>query len=175
MMAEHVPRSRDRIVAARRCVAVFEHKGLGDFTFTSCHAINAELRNMGVVQCLSLLAWDSSRPVVVLARRCICLPVLPTPRRRHATLDGMSAKHTVVALEAVTQEIIDLVVAEAGTVDVTAGSTLQSWGIDSLKVMSLVFKIEERYGIVLDEEGADDLRTVGDLAALVLRCIQEQP
>jgi acyl carrier protein len=87
----------------------------------------------------------------------------------------MSAKHTVVALEVVTQEIIDLVVAEAGTVDVTAGATLQSWGIDSLKVMSLVFKIEERYGIVLDEEGADDLRTVGDLAALVLRCIQEQP
>ena len=33
--------------------------------------------------------------------------------------------------------------------------------------MSLVFKIEERYDIVLDEEDADDLRTVGDLAALV--------
>ena len=41
--------------------------------------------------------------------------------------------------------------------------------------MALVFKIEERYGIVLDEEDADDLRTVGDLAALALRRIQEQP
>jgi acyl carrier protein len=87
----------------------------------------------------------------------------------------MSAKNSVAALDAVTLEIIDLVVAEVGTVDVTADSTLQSWGLDSLKVMSLVFKIEERYGIVLDEEGADDLRTVDDLAALVLRCIQEQP
>jgi acyl carrier protein len=103
------------------------------------------------------------------------MPVLATRRRVHATLDGMPAKDSVVALEAVTQEIIDLVVAEVGAVDVTADATLQSWGLDSLKVMSLVFKIEERYGIVLDEGDADDLRTVGDLAALVLRCIQEQP
>jgi acyl carrier protein len=87
----------------------------------------------------------------------------------------MSTKNPVAALEAVKQEIIDLVVAEVGTVDVTADATLQSWGLDSLKVMSLVFKIEERYGIVLDEEDADDLRTVGDLAALALRRIQEQP
>ena len=87
----------------------------------------------------------------------------------------MSPKNSVVALEAVTQEIIDLVVAEVGTVDVTADATLQSWGLDSLKVMSLVFKIEERYGIVLDEEDADDLRTVRDLATLVLRRIQERP
>jgi acyl carrier protein len=41
--------------------------------------------------------------------------------------------------------------------------------------MSLVFKIEERYGILLDEEDADNLRTVGDLATLVLRRIQERP
>jgi acyl carrier protein len=85
----------------------------------------------------------------------------------------MSTRNSAVTLEAVTQEIIDLVVAEVVTVDVTADATLQSWGLDSLKVMSLVFKIEERYGIVLDEEDADDLRTVGDLAALVLRRIQE--
>jgi acyl carrier protein len=87
----------------------------------------------------------------------------------------MSPRNSVVALEAVTQEIIDLVVAEVGTVDVTADATLQSWGLDSLKVMSLVFKIEERYGVLLDEEDADDLRTVGDLATLVLRRIQERP
>jgi acyl carrier protein len=102
------------------------------------------------------------------------MPVLPTRRRVQATLDGMSAKNSVVALEAVTQEIIGLVVAEVGTVDVTADAPLQTWGLDSLKVMSLVFKIEERHGILLDEGDADDLRTVGDLAALVLRCIQDQ-
>ena len=87
----------------------------------------------------------------------------------------MSTRNSAVTLEAVTQEIIDLVIAEVVSVDVTADATLQSWGLDSLKVMSLVFKIEERYGIVLDEEDADDLRTVGDLATLVLRRIQERP
>lgn len=77
--------------------------------------------------------------------------------------------------EAVTQEIIDLVRAEVGAVDLTADSTLQSRGLDSLKVMRLLFKIEARYDIVLQEEDGDDLRTVGDLAALVLRRVQERP
>jgi acyl carrier protein len=62
-----------------------------------------------------------------------------------------------------------------GPVDLTDDATLQSRGLDSLKVMSLVFKIEERYGILLDDADADDLRTVRDLATLVLRRIQERP
>src|ERR1700754_2503510 len=98
--------------------------------------------------------------------------VADTGRLTRNTYD-MSLTNSVVSLEAVTQEIIALVVAEVGTVDVTADATLQSWGLDSLDVMSLVFKIEACYGIVLDEEDADDLRTAGDLAALVLRRIQE--
>jgi acyl carrier protein len=87
----------------------------------------------------------------------------------------MSTPDSTIALEVVTQEIVDLVAAELGTVDVTADGALQSWGLDSLKVMSLVFKLEQHYGIVLDDEDADDLRTVGDLAALVLRRIRERP
>ena len=57
----------------------------------------------------------------------------------------------------------------------SADSSLQSWGLDSLKVISLVFKIEEHFDILLDEEDADDLRTVGDLTALVVRHIEQQP
>jgi acyl carrier protein len=87
----------------------------------------------------------------------------------------MSTTNSVATLEAVTQEIIDLVLAEVGAVDLTADSTLQSAGLDSLKVMSLIFKIEARYDLFLDEEDADDLRTVGDLAALVVRRIADQP
>jgi acyl carrier protein len=87
----------------------------------------------------------------------------------------MSTTNSVATLEAVTQEIIDLVLAEVGAVDLTADSTLQSVGLDSLKVMSLIFKIEARYDLFLDEEDADDLRTVGDLAALVVRRIADQP
>ena len=100
--------------------------------------------------------------------------VADTERLTRNTYD-MSPRNLVVTLEAVTQEIIDLVVAEVGPVDLTDDATLQSRGLDSLKVMSLVFKIEERYGILLDEEDADDLRTVRDLATLVLRRIQERP
>ena len=80
----------------------------------------------------------------------------------------------VATFEAVTQEIIDLVQAEVGAVDITADSTLQSRGLDSLKIMSLIFKIEESYDIFLEDEDADNLLTVGDLAALVVRRVQEQ-
>jgi acyl carrier protein len=73
------------------------------------------------------------------------------------------------------REIIDFVAAEVGAVDLTADSTLQDLGLDSLKVMSLVFKIEVRHDIVLDEADAHDLRTVGDLADLVVRRIGERP
>ena len=87
----------------------------------------------------------------------------------------MSTRSSVVTLEAVTQQIIDLAGMDADALELTADSSLQSQGLDSLKVMSLVFKIEEHFDIVLDEEDADDLRTVGDLAALVIRRIEQQP
>jgi acyl carrier protein len=77
-------------------------------------------------------------------------------------------------LEVVTQEIIDLVTMESGGVDLTADSDLQDAGLDSLKFMSVVFKIESHYDIELEEEDADDLRTVGDLATLVVGRIAEQ-
>jgi acyl carrier protein len=86
----------------------------------------------------------------------------------------MSTTNSVATLEAVTQQIIDLVGNDVGSVDITVDSSLQDQGLDSLKVMSLVFKIEEHYDIFLDEADADDLRTVGDLAALVVRRIEQQ-
>jgi acyl carrier protein len=77
-------------------------------------------------------------------------------------------------LAVVTQEIIDLVKTEVEEVDPTADSILQDVGLDSLKFMSVVFKIEAHYDIELQEEDADDLRTVGDLANLVVGRIAEQ-
>ncbi|MGB8390280.1 acyl carrier protein [Mycobacterium sp.] len=75
---------------------------------------------------------------------------------------------------AVTQEIIGLIKAETDVVNLGADSALQEAGMDSAKVLSLVFRIESRYGIELDAEDGDDLRTVGDLTQLVLRRIQER-
>jgi acyl carrier protein len=75
---------------------------------------------------------------------------------------------------AVTREIVDFIRAEVGATDLTADSTLLSGGLDSVKVISLVFKLESRYEISLDAEDADDIRTVGDLANLVVRRLQER-
>jgi acyl carrier protein len=86
----------------------------------------------------------------------------------------MSTRNSAT-FEAVTAQILALVVAEAGAVDLTEDSSLLGQGLDSLRVMSLLFRIEERYDIVLEVEDADDLRSVGDLAALVVRRIEEQP
>ena len=75
---------------------------------------------------------------------------------------------------ALTREIIDLIRAEVGDIDLTADSTLSGRGLDSVKVMSLVFRLESRYDICVDAEDADDLRTAGDVANLVLRRLEER-
>ncbi|MGO8852713.1 acyl carrier protein [Mycobacterium sp.] len=73
-----------------------------------------------------------------------------------------------------TQEIIDLVMSEAKEANINEDSILQDVGLDSLKFMSVVFKIEAHYDVELQEEDADDLRTVGDLANLVQVRLAEQ-
>jgi acyl carrier protein len=77
-------------------------------------------------------------------------------------------------LDEVVHEIIELVRIEATELNVTADSVLSDVGLDSLKFMSVVFKIEARFDIELQEEDADDLRTVGDLASLVAERIAEE-
>jgi acyl carrier protein len=86
----------------------------------------------------------------------------------------MSTINSLGIHEAVAKHIIDLIEKDLGSLDVTVDSSLQDQGLDSLKVMSLVFKIEDHYDIFLAEADADDLRTVGDLAAVVIRRIEEQ-
>ena len=84
-------------------------------------------------------------------------------------------KANSATIESVAEEVIELVQDEVGSVDLTVDSTLQSQGLDSLRIMSLIFKIEARYDIFFEAEDADDLRTVGDLAAIVVRRIGERP
>ncbi len=78
-------------------------------------------------------------------------------------------------LAAVTQEIIELIRAETPVANLTADSALQDAGLDSLRIMSLGLRIESRYDIELDADDADELRTVGDLARLVVRRLEQQP
>ena len=128
-----------------------------------------------LLQRLSRARGGLSRSAGSAGTQHIWLPAFPTTRISYAKLADMSTRSSVVTLEAVTQQIIDHAEMDVDALELTADSSLQSQGLDSLKVMSLVFKIEEHFDIVLDEEDADDLRTVGDLAALVVRRIEQQP
>ena len=79
-------------------------------------------------------------------------------------------------LASVTQDIIGFIESETDCAagKLSADSGLQDAGMDSARVLSLVFRIEARYDIDLDAEDGDDLGTIGELAALVLRRIQER-
>ena len=85
-----------------------------------------------------------------------------------------TSSQELAILAIVTLKIIDLVKAEAKQANITADSNLADVGLDSLRFMSVVFKIETHYDIELQEEDADELRTVGDLANLVIARIAEQ-
>lgn len=78
------------------------------------------------------------------------------------------------SLPDVTRDIIDMISSEMPLPDLTAESSLLDGGLDSLRVMSLVLRIENRWDIDLDADDADELRTVGDLARLVLHRIEEK-
>ncbi|MEE6167655.1 MULTISPECIES: acyl carrier protein [unclassified Mycolicibacterium] len=78
------------------------------------------------------------------------------------------------SLPDVTRDIIDMISSEMPLPNLTAESSLLDGGLDSLRVMSLVLRIENRWDIDLDADDADELRTVGDLARLVLHRIEEK-
>lgn len=86
-----------------------------------------------------------------------------------------SSTEQTVSLPAVLRDIIDMITAEMPIPNLTAESSLLDGGLDSLRVMSLVLRIENRWDIDLDADDADELRTVDDLARLVLRRIGERP
>jgi acyl carrier protein len=151
-----------------------EHKRPGRLNFSSWYQCVSAAAIAALTMAFTARA-GSPRIAGSLGTQRIGSPAAPTRNVSPATPGDMSTRNSVVTLEAVIQQIIDLVEKDFGSIDLTADSSLQSQGLDSLMVMSLVFKIEEHYDIVLDEEDADDLRTVGDLAALVVRRLEQQP
>jgi acyl carrier protein len=79
-----------------------------------------------------------------------------------------------LTVEVVTKEIIDLLQPEVKGAELTADSSLVSSGLDSVSIVSLIYKVEKRYSIVLEEDEGDDLATVGDLAVLIVRLSEAQ-
>lgn len=67
-------------------------------------------------------------------------------------------------------DILDVVAQEA-LVDkskLTSEATLESLGIASLDIISIVFALEDRFGVVLEQSEFEDIRTVSALVDLIV-------
>jgi len=58
---------------------------------------------------------------------------------------------------------------------VTPDATLESLGLDSLSMLELMFKIEDRYGLKITEDMPTDMQTVGDVVVFVDGLITRKP
>jgi acyl carrier protein len=71
------------------------------------------------------------------------------------------------------------VIAEEALVDLaklTPEATLESLGIASLDIISIVFALEERFGLVLEQADLEGVQSLGQLVDLILeRARIEQP
>jgi acyl carrier protein len=67
-------------------------------------------------------------------------------------------------------DILDVVAQEAlvDKAKLTPEATLESLGIASLDIISIVFALEDRFGIVLEQSEFEDVRTVSALVNLII-------
>jgi len=50
---------------------------------------------------------------------------------------------------------------------VTAETTIESLGFDSLSILDLIYDVQQAFGLTFDAEKLVDVRTVGDLADFI--------
>jgi acyl carrier protein len=67
-------------------------------------------------------------------------------------------------------DILDVVAQEAlvDKAKLTPDATLESLGIASLDIISIVFALEDKFGVVLEQSEFEDVRTVSALVDLIL-------
>ena len=77
--------------------------------------------------------------------------------------------------EKLKQEITELVaeIAEVEIHEIPADAELEKLGIDSLDRLRFIADVEKKYGIVINEEEIDSIRTLPDIFALVRRYVGE--
>ncbi len=56
----------------------------------------------------------------------------------------------------------------------TRTTALADLGIDSLDALNILFAMEEHFGIVISDERAREIRTVGDVIETVMTCVPER-
>ena len=79
-------------------------------------------------------------------------------------------------MKATESELLDLIAKEA-IIDrekLTRDATLEDLGISSLDVISMLFELEERYGVVIEEGDMPQISTLGEMVDFLLGRINEE-
>jgi acyl carrier protein len=80
-------------------------------------------------------------------------------------------------MKATESQLLDLV-AEAAIIDrekLVREATLADLGISSLDLITLLFELEERFGVVIEEGDMPEMTTLGDMADFLLERINAEP
>jgi acyl carrier protein len=79
-------------------------------------------------------------------------------------------------MKATETELLDLISKEA-IIDrekLTREATLEDLGISSLDVISMLFELEEKYGVVIEEGDMPQMSTLGEMVDFLLSRINEE-
>ena len=79
-------------------------------------------------------------------------------------------------MKATEAELLDLIAKEA-IIDrekLTREATLEDLGISSLDVISMLFELEEKYGVVIEEGDMPQMTTLGEMVDFLLSRINEE-
>lgn len=74
-------------------------------------------------------------------------------------------------------ELLDLIAQEA-IIDrekLSREATLGDLGISSLDVITMLFELEERYGVVIEEADMPKMETLGEMIDFLMKRINEEP
>ena len=88
-----------------------------------------------------------------------------------AVVENAGAPSIAYLLHAIDRNSVLDIIAEEALVDrakLTPEATLESLGIASLDIISIVFALEERFGLVLEQSDLEGVQSLGQLVDLIL-------
>ena len=79
-------------------------------------------------------------------------------------------------MKATEPELLDLISREAiiDRAKLTREATLEDLGISSLDVISMLFELEEKYGVVIEEGDMPQMSTLGEMVDFLLERINAE-
>lgn len=80
-----------------------------------------------------------------------------------------------VTREIVQDEIYELIrkYSVADDLDLSDTSEVETLGVDSIDLMEIVFRLEEKFGSEIDDTGMETVKVLGDIVDLALSTIQK--